>query len=64
MVNPLPNEGGNARRELEMGFLEDRVQLELHSGSVHRATGSQEEQHEQEDGRRDEEELNVSCPES
>lgn len=49
----LPNERDSKGWGLELGFLEDRDQLELQSGSEHRTTGSQEEQHEQEDDERE-----------
>lgn len=45
-------------------MLEDRTVLELQSGSEHRTTGSQEEQHEQEDGEREEARMDVDFPES
>lgn len=60
----LPNERDNAGWGVELGVLEDRALLELQSGSEHRTTGSQDEQHEQEDGEREEEWMDVDFPES
>lgn len=49
---------------MELGVLEDRALLELQSGPEHRTTGSQDEQHEQEDDEREEERVDVNLPES
>lgn len=60
----LPNERDSAWWGVEPGVLEDRALLELQSGSEHRTTGSQDEQHEQEDGKREEERVDERFPES
>lgn len=49
---------------MEQGVLEDRDLLELQSGSGQRTTGSQDEQHEQEDAEREEDRVDVDFPES